>query len=308
MVQGARTQTAPGSNAASKCPRRHQSAGRRRFGSSPARGRRNRGIRVRREPRKYGNKHCRPANFCALLLLGTGLFCPFDVVLAQAGPPFITDDPGTPGDGHWEINLATIGSRTDSLWQIAGPDADINYGWGDHIQLKVDMQWAIADRSGERLESGFGATEFGVKWRFIDQEDRGFAASIYPQLLVSLASSSNRRGVTSPDKQVFLPVEVATKIDEFEVAAEIGRNLVEHEPNEWEAGVVVGRACGAMLECLVEVHDTVTRGVWRTLVNVGVHRELTPRMILLAALGRDFGPPTGERQSLLLYVGVQFLR
>ena len=31
-------------------------------------------------------------------------------------------------------------------------------------------------------------------------------------------------------------------------------------------------------------------------------------MILLAALGRDFGPPGGERQNLLLYLGVQFLR
>ena len=26
--------------------------------------------------------------------------------LAQGGPPFLTDDPGTPGDGRWEINLA----------------------------------------------------------------------------------------------------------------------------------------------------------------------------------------------------------
>jgi hypothetical protein len=25
---------------------------------------------------------------------------------AQGGPPMITDDPGTPGNGKWEINLA----------------------------------------------------------------------------------------------------------------------------------------------------------------------------------------------------------
>jgi hypothetical protein len=236
------------------------------------------------------------------------LLCPFEAALAQAGPPFISDDPGTPGDGHWEINLATISAHTASLWQIAGPDADINYGWGDHIQLKVDMQWTIADKNGERVKSGFGATYFGVKWRFIDQEDRGFAASIYPQVLVSLAAASSRRGVTSADKQVFLPVEVATKVDAFEIAAEVGRNLIENEPNAWEAGIVVGHACAALLECLVEVHDTVTSGDWQTLVNLGIHRELTPKMILLAALGRDFGPPTAERQSLLLYVGVQFLR
>ena len=27
---------------------------------------------------------------------------------AQGGPPLVTDDPDTPGDGHWEINLAAI--------------------------------------------------------------------------------------------------------------------------------------------------------------------------------------------------------
>jgi hypothetical protein len=27
-------------------------------------------------------------------------------VLAQGGPPMITDDPGTPGNGHFEINIA----------------------------------------------------------------------------------------------------------------------------------------------------------------------------------------------------------
>ena len=26
--------------------------------------------------------------------------------LGQGGPPMITDDPGTPGNGKWEINLA----------------------------------------------------------------------------------------------------------------------------------------------------------------------------------------------------------
>lgn len=27
-------------------------------------------------------------------------------VFAQGGPPLITDDPGTPGNGKWEINVA----------------------------------------------------------------------------------------------------------------------------------------------------------------------------------------------------------
>ena len=62
-------------------------------------------------------------------------------VVAQGGPPLVTDDPETPGANHWEINLAATGDHTSSRWQIAAPDTDINYGWGEHIQLKLDVPW-----------------------------------------------------------------------------------------------------------------------------------------------------------------------
>jgi hypothetical protein len=29
-------------------------------------------------------------------------------VRAQAGPPFLTNDPGTPGNGNWEISIASM--------------------------------------------------------------------------------------------------------------------------------------------------------------------------------------------------------
>jgi hypothetical protein len=31
-----------------------------------------------------------------------------DAARAQGGPPYLTTDPGTPGNGNWEINLATM--------------------------------------------------------------------------------------------------------------------------------------------------------------------------------------------------------
>jgi hypothetical protein len=34
------------------------------------------------------------------------LFADILTVHAQGGPPMITDDPGTPGNGQWEINVA----------------------------------------------------------------------------------------------------------------------------------------------------------------------------------------------------------
>ena len=37
---------------------------------------------------------------------------------AQGGPPMITDDPGTPGPGRWEINIAI--ARTSGCNPCAG--------------------------------------------------------------------------------------------------------------------------------------------------------------------------------------------
>jgi hypothetical protein len=46
----------------------------------------------------------------------------------------ITDDPGTPGNGHWENNLAISFEHRPNEWSIDAPAIDLNYGWGDHIQ------------------------------------------------------------------------------------------------------------------------------------------------------------------------------
>ena len=48
---------------------------------------------------------------------------------AQGGPPFIGDDPGTPGDGNWEINLAGYGERHPIERLFNAPILDMNYGW-----------------------------------------------------------------------------------------------------------------------------------------------------------------------------------
>jgi len=40
---------------------------------------------------------------------------------AEGGPPMITDDPGTPGDGNWEINIAGAGAHRASSSEAERP-------------------------------------------------------------------------------------------------------------------------------------------------------------------------------------------
>ncbi len=46
---------------------------------------------------------------------------------AQGGPPLITDDPGTPGHGHWEINLAVTAEKRGGARSYESPLLDINF-------------------------------------------------------------------------------------------------------------------------------------------------------------------------------------
>jgi hypothetical protein len=91
----------------------------------------------------------------------------------------------TPGDGEWEINLAALGDRTRAgRWDVSLPDADINFGWGDRIQLKVDVPWTFVREPGEGWESDLGTGSVGVKWRFVDGgEGQGFLFYLGVQLL-----------------------------------------------------------------------------------------------------------------------------
>ena len=51
----------------------------------------------------------------------------------QGGPPFLSDDPDTPGPGHWEINMGFLGARNPHVGLYQIPDMDINYGLGVRI-------------------------------------------------------------------------------------------------------------------------------------------------------------------------------
>ena len=222
----------------------------------------------------------------------------------------VTDDPGTPGAGKWEINLGAIASRTHGgRREAAAPDADINYGWGDNIQLKADVPWVSARDEGQRWRSGLGEGNFGLKWRFVDQEKSGYSLSTYPQYTRGLVSSSDRRGITSPGHAFFLPVELSMDIGGFGVAAEVGRNFVSGSGvNQWVAGIVASHECAEGVECLAEIHQTQANGEHLTLLNFGLHWKLQESLTLLAAAGREFGTRSDERRQSLIYIGLQFTR
>jgi hypothetical protein len=243
----------------------------------------------------------------ALAVLVACLVLP-PAALAQGGPPLVTDDPDTPGAGKWEVNYAAILRRTPGRWEVAAPDVDMNYGWGERVQLKLDIPWVFARETGEPWKSGLGNANAGVKWRFIDADHAGYSVSTYPQVAWNTLPSSARRGITDTRREFLLPIEVSKDIGEVGYDAEVGRNFVASGVSQWIAGVIVAPKCGERCEGLFEVHETYAPHEHETLLNAGLRWKLGESMSLLVAAGREFGTSADDRRHALLYLGLQVLR
>jgi len=154
------------------------------------------------------------------------LFFVLAVVLAalpshsQGGPPFITDDPGTPGNRQWEINLGWIGDHNPAHASYELPDIDVNYGWGDRIQLKYELPVATETEEHKTTRAGLGESLLGIKWRPYDHhrggetksdENTDFSVGTYPQLSINNPTGSVSRGVVESGPQYYLPVEATAK-------------------------------------------------------------------------------------------------
>lgn len=234
--------------------------------------------------------------------------CAPPLARAQAGPPLITNDPDTPGDGNWEINLAVSGAHSRSGWDLAAPDLDINYGWGERVQVSVHIPWNHQRNENGQWQSGAGPVEWALRWRFIDEERAGFSMAIQPHYESSWSAAAIRRGLAPEHDTVVFPLQAARHWGRATVGIELSRNFVAHEGDEWQAGAFWSRDCAEKVQCLAEVNTVwPADGPAEAVLNIGARKTVSEHLVLLGAFGRQF-TGAGERQQFLFYLGVQFLR
>jgi len=229
--------------------------------------------------------------------------------LAQGGPPMITDDPDTPGNRRWEINTANIAtfSRRQYIDQV--PYLDINYGLGDHIQLKVEGGWGMAKDLDSELDSGASSLLAGVKWRFLDEKDIGVNISMYPQFDFHCAYSSKSPALAAPGNQWWLPLEFSKHFGPYAVNPEAGYLYSTRGADAWFYGVVGAYELRENFELLAELHgDTLVQGgAGDLLCNIGIRYPFSAKALLIASAGRLWKPLPGAPAQYLTYFGLQFL-
>jgi len=227
----------------------------------------------------------------------------------QGGPPMLTDDPGTPGSGHWENNVAIIFSHIPNEWALDAPGIDLNYGWGDHVQLTLQTSLALLKRSGNGLIGGLGGTEAAVKWRFLDEETSGVDLSTFPRILFNVLHSSVRRGLAEEGTRFQIPFQAAKRIGRFGLGAEFGPLVGSVGRGELIFGLIAGTELTRTTSIMAEVHGTSRMDLSRDVValNVGWRRILNEHATWIGSLGHEIHSGEGQSLALIGYCGIQIV-
>ena len=229
------------------------------------------------------------------------------ISLGQGGPPLIGDDPGTPGNGKFEINIAYPFVQTESSTTMDAGYIDANYGLGDHIELSYQGGYLIGRNKGQGWKEGYDDSLVGLKWRFLDQETRGVDMSIYPQLGFNTTSSLARAGLAAKGLGVFLPIEIDKTIGKFEFDFEAGYQYSEHDRDQWAGGPILGYLLNDRVELLAEARFNFEQNFHSTdlILDGGARINLIKHVQLLFATGRGIRNNDGS-PHFYLYAGFGF--
>jgi hypothetical protein len=223
-----------------------------------------------------------------------------------AGPPILTDDPGTPGPGKWETNIGfTVEKRQDATLYNA-PVLDINYGIGEHLQFNYGVSWNLLTTTDGTAKDGIGNSEVALKWRFLDEDTSGVNLSVYPRFILNNAVSSADRGLVDKGTVFRLPFQLEKKMGAIIINPEFGHDFRRVDGDEWFYGLALKYDGIKGLEAMVEVFGTADKDFKEeeNVANIGFQKDVSENVSLLASAGRGLRRGA-DQPTLLSYLGVQ---
>jgi hypothetical protein len=219
----------------------------------------------------------------------------------SAGPPMLTDDPGTPGNNNWEINTA-LTSSLGEVDEFELPLIDINYGLMGNIQLKIEFPFEL-DKDGDKTDTKLGTFLLGVKYRFIDENENFLDVSVYPQAgYFNLAHKWN---------EYILPVEIQKTLGKYVLCVDFGYHFTADQDKNLFSGICIGKSIIDKLELMTEIYfmtDNEIKSTDKILLNVGSRYELNDNFRILASVGTDLKKiNAGIQKNIFAYLGLQTL-
>lgn len=132
-----------------------------------------------------------------------------------AGPPFRTDDPIPVPYFHGEMYLFSTGTLDGTGSSGIGPAVEFNYGIFPNTQFHLVLPIAFNEPKGMASHFGYGDTEFGVKFRFVDQGEVIPDVATFPILEVPTGDASRNLG--NGKAQLYLPLWLQKDIGDWTI-------------------------------------------------------------------------------------------
>ena len=239
---------------------------------------------------------------------------------AVSSPPMDMDDPGTPGPRGVEVNF--VGTLT-RLGPARSSEAllDANFGIGDRIQLKYERPYVTEHDGGGSFQQGLGATEIGVKWRFIDSH--GLQMAFYPQYQLDNAftlKDADGNPEESEGRSAYYPLLASKELSRvYTLAFNYGyRRNLEGRGDDNNLALGVGRALGEDGRILAEVFSERDESCHnrQTDVRVGIAFLTFPKSFahssfeapVFASLGHSIGRTEEGERSTSFTFGMSLIR
>jgi hypothetical protein len=211
---------------------------------------------------------------------------------ALAGPPFLTDDPEPVDYQHWEAYLFALGDHTSAGgYTIEGPAVELNYGVLPDTQLHLIVPNTTVGGGGAPTVSGLGDTEFGIKYRFVQETNGWPQIGIFP--LAELPTGDAGRGLGNGRTWFQLPLWIQKSYGPWTTYGGGGEvlNSAPHQRNHPYGGWLVQRDFGPHLtlggELFAQDKDTdADRGF--AALNFGGSINYNEHLSLLFSAGHSF--------------------
>lgn len=120
-----------------------------------------------------------------------------------AGPPFNTDDPETVRFRHWEYYISTINNYQAKVWSGTSPHFEMNYGLVPNVQVHLLLPLNYSYSRGQGTDFGYADTEFGIKFRFVQETDNCPQIGVFP--IVEIPTIKNNE-FSDGKAKIYLPV------------------------------------------------------------------------------------------------------
>ena len=225
---------------------------------------------------------------------------------AEAGPPFLTDDPEPTDTGHWEIYgplLEAEGAGDDFEGALG---VELNYGAAEDLQLTAGLPAAyVHDATGWHW--GAGDLELSAKYRFYHDEAAGVQIAAFPGITLPTASN----GMGADRVTALLPVWAQKDFGPWSVFGGGGYAINPGAGNRdyWTGGVALTRQFGEQLLVGIEADrqgsDTVG-GRASTSLGMGAIVDIPGPLRLLVSGGPTFEDGVGKGFHAFAALGLDF--